>query len=114
MGLLDELRRYVRVYLANVSQVGVLAPTSTVVLDTIGGVTWVYIGPGVYELHSGGRFTVDYTSVLFGVSSSFNAAGALLSWLPVDESILQFEVSVGGLDTDGLMNYETICVVVAQ
>jgi hypothetical protein len=77
-------------YIALISQTGVSAPTATVFENTIGDITFNYIGVGTYEILLTGAFLADKTWVVGG-SADINAGGGDFATLDIrrynDDSI---------------------------
>jgi hypothetical protein len=77
-------------YIALINQTGVSAPTATVFENTIGDITFNYIGVGTYEILLTGAFLADKTWVVGG-SADINAGGGDFATLDIrrynDDSI---------------------------
>lgn len=114
MSILDQLRGYLRVYLAVITQAGATAPVAAVVLNTLGNIRWEYASPGTYELRSDGQFTANQSAVVLGLGI-FEASFAWAGWQWFDETDIEFQVGpVAGPAADNIFAATTVLVVVSQ
>jgi hypothetical protein len=94
-------------YIALISQTGVSAPTATVFENTIGDITFNYIGVGTYEILLMGAFLANKTWVIGG-SADNNAGGGDFATLDIkrydDDSIRLYTYDNFSISNNMLVN----------
>ena len=94
-------------YIALISQTGVVAPTATVLENSLGDITFNYIGVGIYEMVLTGAFLADKTWVVGG-SADINAGAGDLATLDIrrynDDSIRLYTYDNFTIANDLLVN----------
>jgi hypothetical protein len=75
-----------QIYTALLTQTGTNAPTATILENTLGTISFTYIGSGHYRINSTGLFTNNKTFIIFGNVVN-NASGQFLNVTALGEDI---------------------------